>query len=281
MMLFPILGLLTVFVIIPFIYSVYVSFYNWSFYQESVFVGFDNFQLVFKDRHFYKSIWIGIKFALFVVPLQMVASFLFAHILKGLSGKAAGVVKSAIYIPTVISGILAAIIFGLLYNYDGGVFNYLLSLIGVEKQAFLGEMKTALAALALPVMWLGFGLSALIMLAGLLDIPQSYYEAADMEGAGSYKKMIHITIPLMKNVILYLLVTGFIVIIQHWELPLFLTNGGPLDETNTPSLYLLNHFRGDTLQGQTIAGALLLFAVLGTISAIIFKVLSSDKAVDG
>jgi multiple sugar transport system permease protein len=280
-MLFPVVGLLTVFVIIPFIYSLYVSFYDWSFYQDSIFVGFDNFKMVLKDRHFYSAIGVGLKFALYVVPIQMVLSFLLALLIRNLRGKSASFVKTSIYIPTILSGILASIIFGFLYNYDAGLFNYILSLFGVEKQSFLGDVKTALISLALPGIWLGFGISSLIMLAGLLDIPETYYEAAELEGANAFNKMIYITVPLMKNIFLFLLITGFIGAIQQLELPLFLTNGGPDDATLTPNLYLLNHFKGDTLMGHTIAAALLLFVVLGSISAIIFKIINSDKAIDG
>ncbi len=93
--------------------------------------------------------------------------------------------------------------------------------------------------------------------------------------------MVYITIPLMRNVILYLLVTGFIAQVSQFELSLVMTNGGPLSETTTPNLYILNHFRNDVMVGNSIAASLLLFVVLGSVSALIFKVLNSEKAIDG
>jgi multiple sugar transport system permease protein len=280
-MLIPIVVLLTIFVVIPFVYALYVSFYDWSFYQESQFVGWRNFINVLNDPLFMKAIVTGLKFALFVVPAQMILAFLFAHVIRSMGTKLSGFVKTSIYIPTIISGIVASIIFVFIFDYNAGLANVLVNRFGVENQAWLADVKTALGSIALPAIWLGFGITTLIMLAGLLDIPESYYEAADLEGAGSWTKMIHITIPLLKNVVLFLLITGFTGAIQQFELSLVMTGGGPLDETTTPNLYIFNHFRNDVLVGHSIASALLLFVVLGSISAIIFKVLNSEKAVDG
>lgn len=280
-MLLPILILLTVFVIIPFVYAVNVSFYDWSFYQDSVYVGLRNFSNVLTDPLFTKSILIGLRFALMVVPAQLLLAFLFAHVIKSLGKRLSGFVKTAIYIPTIISGIIASIVFAFIYDYNAGLANYFLELLGMEKVAWLADVRTALGSIAVPVIWLGFWITALIMLAGLLDIPESYYEAAELEGAGVFARMTRITLPLMKNVILYLLVIGFTGAIQQFELPLVMTGGGPINETLTPNLYIFNHFKNDVLVGHSIASALLLFLVLGTISAIIFKVLNSDKAVDG
>jgi multiple sugar transport system permease protein len=280
-MLLPMVALLTIFVMIPFVYAVVVSFYDWSFYQESTFVGLDNFRMVLHDPYFYKAIKVGLKYAIIVMPVQMVMAFFLAHVIRNMKGISASLVKTAIYIPNVIAGILAAVIFSFIYNFDGGLLNYFVGLFGVENQAWLAEVKYSLYAMTVPGIWVGFGITTLIMLAGLLDIPESYYEAADLEGAGTFDKMLHITIPLLKNVTVYLLVTGFIAQIQQLDLALIMTGGGPVNETLTPTLYIFNHFRDDDTMGMTIASALLLFIVLGTISAIIFRVINSDKAVDG
>lgn len=280
-MLLPILALLTIFVIIPFVYAICVSFYNWSFYQDSQFVGFRNYYLVLTDHLFGKSVWIGLKFALIVVPAMLILSFLFANLIKNIGPKMGSFVKTAIYIPTIISGIVASVIFVFIYDYTGGLANYVLGLFGAQPKAWLAEVGSALPSIAAPAVWLGFGLTSLIMLAGLYDIPESYYEAADLEGAGAFKKMWYITIPLLRNVILYLLVTGFTAQVSQYELSLVMTGGGPLDATTTPNLYIFNHFRNDVMVGNSIAASLLLFVVLGSISAIIFRVLNSEKAVDG
>lgn len=156
----------------------------------------------------------------------------------------------------------------------------MLSLFDVDPIAWLGDPKWALIAVAVPAIWLGMGLTSLIMVAAMVDIPVEFYEAAAMEGANWWQKTRYITLPQMKNVILYLLITGFVAAIQQYELPLVMTGGGPLDATMLPNLFIFNHFRGDITVGYSIAAALLLFVVLGTVSALIFRVLNSEKLVD-
>jgi multiple sugar transport system permease protein len=277
----PILILLTIFVVIPFFYAIKVSFYDWSFYQDSKFVGFRNFYMVLTDHLFRESVVVGLKFAFMVVPVTLILAFLFANIVKGLGARMSSIVKTSVYIPTIISGIVASVIFVFIFDYAGGLANYVMGLFGSEPKAWLAEVNTALLSIVTPAIWLGFGLTALIMLAGVLDIPESYYEAADLEGAGSFTKMWYITIPLMRNIFLFLMVTGFTANISQYELSLVMTNGGPISVTTTPNLYIFNHFRNDVMVGNSIAASLLLFVVLGSISAIIFKVLNSEKAVDG
>ncbi|WP_166351983.1 carbohydrate ABC transporter permease [Phytoactinopolyspora limicola] len=281
LMLAPLVILLGIFVIWPLIYAGYLSFFNWSFYQASEFVGWRNFSNVLTDRQFVESILRGLRFALMVVPSILVIAFLFASLVKTMGRRAATLLKVSIYIPTVISGVIASIIFVLIYDYSGGIANWVVGWFGIEAQAWIGDVRLALPAIAVPAIWMGLGISALIMLAGLLDIPESYYEAAELEGANWFQRTWYITLPLMKNIFLYLLIAGFTLAIQQFELPLIMTDGGPLDSTLLPNLFIFNHFRDDLFVGYSIAAALLLFLVLGSISALIFKALNSEKAVDG
>jgi multiple sugar transport system permease protein len=147
----------------------------------------------------------------------------------------------------------------------------------------LNNTTTALPAVAVPGVWLGFGITTLILLAAMLDIPDSYYESASLDGAGFIQKLWYITIPSLKNVLLYLFVVGFTLSVQEFLLPLIMTNGGPVDATNTMNLYIFNSFRDFTPYATSfsLAAALLLFVVLGGISMVIFRLVSSDKAMDG
>lgn len=280
-MLAPALILLSIFVIWPLIYAWVVSFYQWNFYTESVFVGLRNFRMVLADATFRDSIVRGLVFALIVVPAILLVAFLFASLVKTMGQKMATLLKVSIYIPTVISGVIASIVFVLVYEYRQGVLNYLLGLVGVADIPWLGSAQTALYALTVPAIWLGLGLASLIMLAGLLDIPESYYESAELEGANWFQRTFFITIPLMKNILLYLLVTGFVAAIQQYELPLIMTGGGPTQSTLLPNLLIFQRFTTDLYVGYSIAAALLLFLVLGSLSAVIFRLINSEKAVDG
>ncbi|WP_206184681.1 carbohydrate ABC transporter permease [Thermoactinospora rubra] len=280
-MLAPLLILLGIFVIWPLLHAVYISFYTWSFYEAPVFVGLENYLTVLTDQEFVDSVVRGLAFTAMVVPAQVAVAFLFANLVKSVSRKTAAVLKVTIYIPAVISEVIAAIVFSLIYAYRGGILNWFLGLLGREDTAWLGETSTALPAVAVPAIWIGMGVASLIMLAGLLDIPEAYYECASLDGAGPWTKMFKITLPLMKNIILFLLVTGFAASLQFLVLPLIMTQGGPVDSTTLPNLFIFRHFTNDLYIGYSIAAALLLFAVLGAVSALIFRLVRSEKAVDG
>lgn len=280
LMLAPVLILLGIFVIWPTVYAVYLSFHNWSFYKEPEWVGWRNYRNVLVDPMFRAAVVRGFQFVLMTVPVVMTIAFFFASLVVAVSKKFATVLKVTIYIPTIISAVITSIVFGIIYEYSGGILNWALSQLGIDRVAWLGDPSWALLAIAVPAIWLGLGLSSLIMVAAMIDIPQEFYEAASIEGAGWWAKTIYITLPQMKNVILFLLVTGFVAAIQQYEIPLVMTNGGPLQSTTLPNLFIFNHFRGDPTVGFSIAAALLLFVVLGSVSAFIFRVLNSEKLVD-
>jgi multiple sugar transport system permease protein len=262
------------------IYSAYLSFFDWSFYQESEFVGFDNFRRVLTDDAFIASVGRGLLFALIVVPVQLALAFIFASLVATVGRRLATTLKVSVFIPTVISTVIASIVFILIYQYHGGLANWLIGLFGIPPQAWLADVTLALPSMAVPAIWLGLGIASLIMLAGLLDIPGTYYEAAELDGAGWWRRTFSITLPLMRNIILYLAIAGFVANVQQFELPLVLTKGGPQDATMLPNLLIFTHFTNDITAGYSIAAAFLLFIVMGTISALIFRFLNSAQAED-
>ncbi|MEV4737254.1 MULTISPECIES: carbohydrate ABC transporter permease [unclassified Microbacterium] len=278
--LLPVVGLLAIFVIWPAVYAGFLSFQNWSFYKEPEFVGLRNFTAVLSDPLFWASVGRGFAFVAMTVPPMLVLAFFFASLVVSVSRRFASVLKVSIYIPTIISSVITSIIFVLMYDYSGGLLNWFLGIFGVDPIAWIGDPAWALLAIAIPAIWLGMGLTSLIMVAAMVDIPTEFYEAAAMEGANWWQKTAFITLPQMKNIILYLLITGFVAAIQQFELPLVMTGGGPLDSTTLPNLFIFNHFRNDINVGYSIAAALVMFVVLGTVSAIVFKFVNSERLVD-
>lgn len=286
LMLAPLITLLSIFVIIPFFQAAYLSFHDFSFYLPSTFIGFDNYRNVLSDPIFTSSIVRGLLFMVLVVPIGLVLAFIFASAAKGMGRRLASFVKTSIYLPTIISGVIASIVFILIFDYYGGILNWFLELIlspfrDFEPIPWLGDPATALPSLAVPAIWIGFGITALIMLAGMLDIPDSYYESAALDGATWWQQTVYITIPMLKNVLIYLLIVGCVGAIQQFELPLIMTGGGPLNSTMMPNLYIFQHFTQDPRQGQPLAAALMLFIVLGMVSVLIFRFISSEKLQEG
>lgn len=282
LMIAPMVVLLAIFVWWPLMYSFYLSTFEISFYQDPAFVGLQFYRYVLEDPKFWHSIGIGAMYVLYTVPAIMIIAFLMASFIRTCGIRLAGLLKTTVYIPTVVSAVVASIIFIFMYRADGGIINWLLSFVGLGPFAFLSDPNLALPAISIPGIWLAFGITTLIMLAGMYDIPQSYYEAAQLEGANYFQRTWYITIPLMKNVLLYLLVTATIAGMQQFELPLIMTGGGPTNATMTPNLFIFNTFKDPTPYATSfsLTAALILFFVLGTISVLIFRVIRSDKAID-
>lgn len=276
----PAVVMLGVFVLWPAAYAGFLSFHEWSFYRDPLFVGVKNYVDVLTDPLFIATIWRSFRFVLLTVPVMLTLAFAFSSLVVTVSRRFATVLKVSIYIPTIISTVIASIIFVLIYDYSGGLLNWVLGAFGVDPVAWIGDPKWALLAVAVPAIWLGMGLTSLIMVAAMLDIPAEYYEAAAMEGANWWQRTRYITLPQMKNVGLYLTVTGFVAAVQQYELPLVMTSGGPLDSTTLPNLFIFNHFRNDINMGYSVAAALVLFVVLGSVSALVFRFVNSERLVD-
>lgn len=281
LMILPAFALLLIFVIIPLFMALEKSFTNWTFYKEAEFVGLNNFRLVLTNELFRVSIINILRFVIIIVPTQIVVTFFFAHILKNLRGKYASIVKTSIYIPTVISGVVASVIFIFILDYRAGIMNEILKIFGINRVAFLTDPVLANVSIIIPTLWLGFGYSALVIYAGLINIPKEYYEAAQVDGANVFDQLIRITIPSMKNIFVLLCINMVTGTLQMFDLPFVMTGGGPMNKTLTPMIFLYNNFKAaDKTMGLTLAGALLIMIVIALLNSVVFKIISSEKSMD-
>jgi ABC-type sugar transport system permease subunit len=282
LMILPMSILLSIFVIWPLIYAIYLSTFKLSFYKPATFVGLQFYRDVLTSKNFWDSMGIGFYFAFLVVPLGLIIALLLASFIKTLGKGLSALMKTIIYIPTTISTLIASVLFVFVYQQDG-LANWMLKILSLAPRAWLNDPNLVLPAIAVPALWLGFGITTLILLSGLLDIPESYYESAQLDGANFFQKTWFITIPLLKNVFLYLSVVGFTGAIQMIDLPLVMTQGGPVGTSTTPNLFIYNTFTDGSPYSTSfsLAAALLLFSVLGSITFALFKLINSDKAVDG
>lgn len=282
LMIAPMVVLLAIFVLWPLVYAVYLSGYKSSFYKPPEWVGTQFYHFVLTDPRFWHSLRIGLTYSAIVVPFEICFAIFLASFIKTASGAMAAILKTTVYVPAVISSVIAAVVFTFIYQ-DAGLGNWVIGLLGMKPIAWLNDPNTVLPSVAAPGIWLGFGVATLILLAAMLDIPSSYYESASLDGANFIKTLWYVTLPLLRNVLLFLVVTNFTLTVQEFQLPLIMTGGGPVDATNTPNLYIFNSFRDATpfATSFSLAASLLLFVVLGAISVIIFKLIRSQKAVDG
>ena len=214
------------FMIVPMGISLYYSFCSYDILSPPVFTGLQNFKTMFADETFYKSIKVTFFFAFVSVPLRLLFALIVAMLLLK-STKLTGFYRAAYYLPSIIGGSVAvAILWKRMFATDG-VINKLLQAVGINcTMSWLGNTKTAIWVLIILAVW-QFGSSMLIFLSSLKQIPQSLYEAANVDGANGISKFFRITLPLLTPTIFFNLVmqmiNGFLAFTQSYIITLFYT----------------------------------------------------------
>jgi len=279
-MLIPSILLLGIFVFWPLFTSLEKSFTDYNFYNAT-FVGTHNYEVAFRNPTFLKSLGNTLKYMCFQVPLGIIPPFLFAHLVKHLKGTAGAAVKTALYIPSIIGGVVVSVIFLFILDYQGGLINNLIRTFGGKKINFMADPDLALVCIVLTGFWGGFGYNSLYQLAGLNNIPDSYHEAAMLDGANAFQRMIYVTIPCMKGMFLLCLVNGIKGTLMMMELPMLMTNGGPNNATITPVLYIYNMF-SDTqaTKGYMLACAVIMMFFSAALTSVSFFLIKPDKSME-
>lgn len=225
------LGLL-LFKFIPILVAIVGSLFGTSLTGEVVFRGADNYRQVLSDTEFWASLRITILFNAITNPLQVVLS-LSAAMLVFKPGPLIGFFRSVMFIPVTLSLVLTALIWNLLFDPFLGPVNAVISALGFERQAFFKSESQALGSMVWLATWRGVGYWMLFMLAGLYAIPSSLYEAAKLDGAGWWQRLSHITLPLMKRPIAFVLVAATAINMLFFAPVYIITAGGPNGATET------------------------------------------------
>lgn len=256
---------------LPMLASLYLSFTNYAVIGLPSWVGFDNYVRLFtSDRRFIASIWVTLKFVGFSVPLILIFSLCVAVALnRGLRGLA--IYRSLFYVPSLIG---ASVGIGLLWKEvfgERGVVNYLLSLIGIAGRGWINNPTFALPSVIALNVWT-FGASMVIFLAALRQIPDSYYEAASIDGANAWQRFRRITLPLITPVIFFNTVLLLIGSFQSFTQAFVVSNGrgGPIDSTLLYSLYLYQQAFQQLQMGYASAMAWILLIAIGLATALLF-----------
>ncbi len=259
------------FLIIPMGISFYYSLCDYDILSPPKFVGIKNYIEMFtNDAVFWKSVKATLYFALVSVPLRLIFALLVAMILVRQT-RATGFYRAAYYLPSIIGGSVAvAILWRRMFAPDG-VINSLLGLIGIETTfAWLSDTRTAIWTLILLALW-QFGSSMLIFLAALKQIPESLYEAAEVDGANHLVRFFRITLPLLTPTIFFNLVmqmiNGFLAFTQS----LIITQGKPMDTTLFYAVYMYQQSFSFSKAGYAAAMAWVMLALIGAITWLLFK----------
>jgi sn-glycerol 3-phosphate transport system permease protein len=269
----PSLIVFTVFVFIPLIRSVILSMYGTNpIGQMTNFVGFKYYLRLFSSPEYLNSLIVTLKFVLYTVPGVLIAGLILAT-LGNLRLKGASFFRILFSLTISISGATAALIFMFLYHPLVGIFNYLLSLVGVAPIPWLIDTRWALLAVAIPRIWLGTGFATVLLLAGMQGIPEEYYEAAKIDGAGYWQSLRLITLPLLTPSLFFLLVVTTLNAFQTFTEVNVLTGGGPVNSTEVmvQAIYRSFYFNGQ--YGFASAQALVLFVIIMALTILQFGVL--------
>ncbi|GIP35384.1 carbohydrate ABC transporter permease [Paenibacillus sp. J2TS4] len=254
----------------PLLSSIYFSFTSYSILEPGEFVGWQNYRQLFQDDVFWAAVYNTLYFAVFFVPLSIlfgVALALFLNIkVKGMA-----VYRTLYFLPTLVPQVALAVLWMWLLNPQFGLVNGVLNSIGIEGPAWLGSEAWSKPSLILMSLW-GIGQSVIIYLAGLHDIPQDYYDAADVDGANWLQKIRTITVPLLTPVIFFNLIMGVIGAFQQFTLPYTLTKGQGTP-ANSMMFYVMhlydNGFKYFKM-GYASAMAWILFIVIMGLTVLIF-----------
>ena len=278
-------GLANLLFVLPMLF-VFV-FFSWSPIVQSVimslqktnlivseWVGFDNYLAVIGDpelgRAVINTLWFAVLALLFGFPLPLLMAVLMSEVRRG-----KGIYSALAYLPVVIPPVVAVLLWKFFYSADpSGVFNTVLGFVGIPPQPWIQDAVQAMPSLVLEATWAGAGGSIIIYLAALLGVPPELYDAAEVDGAGIWKKVWHVTLPQLRGILFIMLILQVIATAQVFLEPFLFTGGGPAGATRTVLLYIYdkafrNSLGGD--YGEATAVSVLLAVVLALLSWLYFK----------
>ena len=259
----------------PILASFGLAFTRWNLFTEPEYVGWANFQKLAHDPLFYKSVFNTIYYTVFAVPLGLVLALglamLVNHRLRGIN-----FFRTAFFLPNVVAGIAMLLLWKWLFDPNFGLINLFLDWtglmavfewIGIGRPQWISSRAGAMPGLVFMSIW-GLGGSMMIFLAGLQNIPRELIEAAELDGAGPWKRFRYVTVPLLTPTIFFLTMVGVIASLQVFNQAYVMTQGGPAHATLFYVLYLFQTAFERFQMGYACAMALVLFIVALIVSLI-------------
>ncbi|MCB2352798.1 carbohydrate ABC transporter permease [Clostridium estertheticum] len=256
---------------IPMVISLYFSFTKYNLLSTPKFIGIDNFKrMFFNDPSFWKSLGVTFYYVFMLVPLRLIFAFIVAMLLNS-KRKFLGLYRAVYYVPSIVGGSVAvSIVWKQIFGNDGVAMS-LLSIIGIQQKiSFIGNPSTAIWTIISLGVW-QFGSAMLIFLAAIKQLPKSIYESASIDGAGFFRQVFKITIPMLTPVIFFNLILQIINAFKAFTESYIITQGGPMDST---LFYVLNLYRKSFTyfdMGYSSAMAWVLVAIIGIFTAVLFK----------
>jgi multiple sugar transport system permease protein len=277
----PAMLLLLAFGVLPIAVALLVSFTdmnlaglgNWSRIR---FIGIDNYTELLGDSAFWQALGNTAIFAFLGVPTVIALSLLIALALNRSQGRFFTALRSFYFVPAITAIVAVALVWGYLFNTQFGLFNYLLSVVGLPPVPWLSDPIVVKFSVVLVAVWRGLGLNVIIFLAALQGVPREYLEAAAIDGASAFRRTVSIVIPLLRFAVFFVTITTIIAWLQFFDEPFVLTKGGPLGASTSISLFLYQEGFSASQFGYASAGSVVLFAIIAVVTVIQLRIRRAD-----
>lgn len=256
----------------PMLYALRLSFTRWHGIGTPEWVGFGNYTFLLQNDRFWSSLWNSAVLWLLVVPVQVTLGLALAVMLANARLRLKAFYRTAFIAPFVTPLVAMAQVWVVVFDQNFGLVNDLLGRIGIHNVGWLTSTTWSKPTLALLILWKTTGFAVIIMLAGLQAIDRTVYEAARVDGAGTWRQFWSITVPLMRRTLAFFVVIDTLAIFQTFAEPFVLTRGGPFNSTTTAGYYLYGFITTGDL-GTGAANSFLLVILVLLLSAAAFRIL--------
>lgn len=253
----------------PALTAVWLTFTDWNLIRAPRYVGLDNIIRMGTDKLFWQSLKVTTLYTMASVPLGLIMAFLLA-LLINTKVKGIAFFRTIYYLPSIVPAVASAVLWAWIFNTEFGLLNAILRTFGIQRIAWLQDPSYALWALIMMSLW-GVGGAMIIYLAGLQGIPDVFYEAAEIDGAGRWNQLWNITLPLLSPVIFFNLIMSIIGTFQVFTAGFLITDGGPQNATLFYVLYLYRNGFEYLDMGYSAALAWVLFLIILALTALIFR----------
>jgi multiple sugar transport system permease protein len=236
----PAISILLIFLITPLIATLVISVSNLDIFLKSIsYAGMDNFQKLLGDDRYWNALKNTAYFTAVQMPLQIIVALLVAVFVSTntLFRKA---LRSVFFLPFICSLTAIGIVWSFLLDPQTGMYPHYLHQLGLPRLGFLRDPQLAMPSVIVMTVWRNFGYSMIILIAGIQSIPQTYYEAAEIDGAGKVKQFYNITLPMLIPALSFCVITTTIMALQVFDQIFVTTQGGPLNKTETMVNYIYN-----------------------------------------
>jgi lactose/L-arabinose transport system permease protein len=261
----PFFLLFAIFTFYPIVYSLVLSFNQWSS-GEMTFVGFQNFTRLLTDPIFWKSLSNTGIYLIIQVPLMLFLAAVLAIMVNSQALRFKAFFRLAFFLPAVIDLVTYSIVFSLIFHENNGLINQLLQWIGIGPINWVTDGFWAKVLIIIVITWRWVGYNMVIILAALQSIPNDLYESAKLDGAGIFATFRYITIPMLKPILLFCSILSTVGTLQLFAEPLILTRGGPNSETISVMLYIYNTAFSSFDFGLASAGAYIVTTIIAIFS---------------